>query len=475
MYSEVTHQNRQFSGTVGTRFTSPGVVCLSLVWLFLIDLIAGCTGPLSVPTATVTPTAFPTSTATTTPSPTLTATWTPSPLTPTPDIPEPERPLLMAHYMPWYQTPSVTGYWGWHWTMNHFDPSRKDEKGRPDIASYYLPLTGPYDSRDDALLEYQVLLMRLSGIDGVIVDWYGMEDFWDYAVLNAATNKLFAYVKKAGLRFAICYEDQSIKHMVDNKHLSVKDAYDHGQKVMRYLQDTWFQDEAYLKVLGRPVLFTFGPQYFKSATDWDRLFSGLDVAPALITLDGHTESAGLSSYPWPPMWAGKNGVLDQKTLIDYLNSFYKKAARWDYVVAGAFPGFKDIYKEAGVSTEARYLDPSDGETFRLTMQIALDQKPDVIQLITWNDYGESTSIEPTEEWGYRYLEMVQEVRRATDPAGFGFEADDLRLPLRLFALRRKYANDATVNARLDRVFESILAGDLDLARSILDEYPVQSD
>ncbi len=432
--------------------------------LLAVILLVGCTAN------TVMPTEMPLSTAT----PTLPPTATPSPMpSPTPDIPEPTRPLLMAHYMPWYQTPFVTGYWGWHWTMNHFNPFRKDENGRPDMASYYLPLTGLYDSSDEALLEYQVLLMRLSGIDGMIVDWYGMKDFWDYATLNAATARLFVAIKKAGLRFAICYEDQSIMHMVNNKHLPAGEAYTHAQEVMRYLHDTWFQDEAYLKVLDRPVLFVFGPQYFKNASDWKQIFSVLDTPPALITLDGHTESAGLTSYPWPPMWAGKDGVLDQKTLEGYLTSFYKKATRWDYVVGGAFPGFKDIYKDAGVSTEARYLDSLDGETFRLTMQMALDQKPDLIQLITWNDYGESTSIEPTEEFGYQYLEMVQDARRSTDPAGFPFVADDLRLPLRLFELRQKYAGDAAVNARLDRVFEAILSGDLDAARAVLAEYPLK--
>src|SRR5687768_13485599 len=65
---------------------------------------------------------------------------------------DPERPLLMAHYMPWYQTPEVTGYWGWHWTMDHFDPSKTDANGRPEIASHYMPLTGPYDSSDPDLL-----------------------------------------------------------------------------------------------------------------------------------------------------------------------------------------------------------------------------------------------------------------------------------------------------------------------------------
>jgi hypothetical protein len=91
----------------------------------------------------------------------------------------------------------------------------------------------------------------------------------------------------------------------------------------------------------------------------------------------------------------------------------------------------------------------------------------VIQLITWNDYGESTGIEPTEEFGYQYLEMVQDVRRATDPDGFPFVADDLRLPLQLFELRKEHAQDAEVNARLDQAAEAILAGDLDQARSLL--------
>jgi hypothetical protein len=68
--------------------------------------------------------------------------------------------------------------------------------------------------------------------------------------------------------------------------------------------------------------------------------------------------------------------------------------------------------------------------------------------------------------------MVQEVRRETDPAGFTFTADDLRLPLQLFALRNQYSGDAEANAHLDQVFEAILTGDLDLARTIVAEHEV---
>ncbi len=379
------------------------------------------------------------------------------------DRQETMAPLLLAHYMPWYQTPEVSGYWGQHWTMNHFDPSQKDENGHWQIASHFTPLTGPYDFSDEALLEYQVLLMKLSGIDGVIVDWYGMESFRDYGTLNESTNKLFEMIKKAGLTFVICYEDQSILHMVNDGHLTADEAHPHGQDVIRYMQEQWFTDDAYLKFNGQPVLFTFGPQYFKSSTDWETLFSVVDPSPLLVTLDKHMVSGQLSSYPWPPMF----GIdINQKALEAYLGEFYRKAGRWDYKVAGAWPGFYDIYEEAGVRDSYGYLDAQGGETFRYTLQTALDQQPDVVQIVTWNDYGEGTIIEPTEEFGYQYLEILQDARRTMNTE-FSFTADDLQIPLQIFNLRKAHADDAAINGQLDEAVGAILANDLETARTII--------
>ncbi|MBI5928013.1 MAG: hypothetical protein HY862_01785 [Chloroflexi bacterium] len=378
------------------------------------------------------------------------------------------RPLLMAHYMPWYQTPETTGYWGWHWKMDHFDPNQTDANGRPQIASHYMPLTGPYDSSDPALLEYQVLLMKLSGIDGVIVDWYGMDDFRDYAQINQATGKLFEYIQKAGLKFSICYEDQSIKHMVEENRLSADDRLIQGQTVMAYMQEQWFGDAAYLKANDQPLLFIFGPQYYKSSSDWEALFADLDPQPGLITLDKHMVSNALSSYPWPPMTGGI--TFNRAAIEAYLSDFYRKAARWDYSVGGAFPGFHDIYAEAGVRDSYGYLDAEGGETFNYTLQMALDQNPDVIQLITWNDYGEGTIIEPTQEFGYQYLAKLQDVRRVFDGADFAFTADQLELPLRLFNLRKAHVGDADINANLNEAFTQMIVGEITPAVTILDRY-----
>jgi len=128
--------------------------------------------------------------------------------------------VVMVYYMPWFRAKPFSDNWGWHWTMDHFNPDTVSVSGERQIASWYYPLIGPYDSSDPAVLEYHVLLMKLAGVDGVIVDWYGSSDFLDYGINNQATLKLFQCVRNAGLKFSICYEDQTIQHMIDGNYLA---------------------------------------------------------------------------------------------------------------------------------------------------------------------------------------------------------------------------------------------------------------
>ena len=407
---------------------------------------------------TITPSPFPTPRPTSTP-------------TSLPDLHEgpftwqgQERPLLLAHYMPWYQAPPTSGSWGYHWTMNHFAPKHTEGEWQ-NLASHYTPLIGPYDSSDPFVLEYQTLTMKLSGMDGVIVDWYGIEYFWDYGLIHDASLRLFDFIRKAGMKFAVCYEDQTLKHMVDNGRLKKEDTLAHAREVMQFLQSTWFGDAAYLKYQDRPVLYNFGPQYFKG-NEWKTLFSELKPQPLFVTLDKAVTPGANAGYPWPPMWASKGGVLSHDVLLSYLHDFYDMAEDWPFKTGGAWPGFNDIYKEAGVGPGYGFLDELEGKTLRLTLPEALNQPQNVIQLITWNDYGEGTNIEPTVEYGYRYLETVQEARKATDPT-FAFTGEDLKLPFLLYQLRVKNSQETTLQADLDRVSGLIQTGDLKTAAEIL--------
>jgi hypothetical protein len=256
--------------------------------------------------------------------------------------------------------------------------------------------------------------------------------------------------------------------MVNENHIKSEDAITHGQEVMQYVDDHWFTDETYLRHDDQPLLFVFGPQYFRQPTEWETMFSGLSTSPALITLDGHMDWAALAGYPWPPMHMAGGATLAPAALQSYLEMFYRNAHRKDFIVGGAFPAFHDIYKQAGVRSSYGYLDPADGETLRNTIDLALENDANIVQLITWNDYGEGTIIEPTEEFGYQYLEIVQTTRQTLD-ADFTGKPDDLSLPLRLFTLRKAHTGDAENQVQLDAVFAAIVAGDLRTADQILTE------
>ncbi|MBN2281131.1 MAG: T9SS type A sorting domain-containing protein [Candidatus Marinimicrobia bacterium] len=378
-----------------------------------------------------------------------------------------ERTKVLAHYMPWYQNVSVSGYWGWHWTMNYFTPQTIDPEGRRSIASHYYPLTGPYDSRDIDLLEYHVLLMKLAGIDGVIVDWYGIEDYHDYAALHEATEELFYSIQEAELEFSICYEDRTVEAMVSGGHLNPSEALVHGTEVMEFMENTWFGDDCYVKLDGKPLLFSWGPLYFKSNSEWETLFSSLDPKPLLFTLDNKKFDTASGAFPWPPMHLSKNGLLSQVDLNLYLTQFYQKSLVWEYRVATAFPGFHDIYEEAGLHDSYGYLDRENGDTFHNTLTLAMNYSPNILQIATWNDFGEGTIIEPTLEFGYQYLEDLQNFRRETIDSTFNFDGDDLLLPLIIYELRKEYAYSYPVHNMLDDAFYHIIEGDIEAAKAII--------
>jgi hypothetical protein len=378
------------------------------------------------------------------------------------------RPKIMVHYMPWYVAKPVSSYWGWHWTMNHFDPEKTDETGKREIASHYYPLIGPYDSYDPDVLEYHALLMKLAGIDGIIVDWYGIENFYDYAILNRNTARIIQFAKKAGLEFAICYEDQSIKYMANDHRIAEDDAVEHEQQAMLYLQEKWFTDNLYLRLDDRPMLLNFGPQYFTQSSQWDSLFSVLDIHPQFFTENRRLSPVATGAFPWPPMWKAQDGVLTEESCNDYLDQFYQNASDWDFVIGGAFSGFRDVYEEAGIKSSYGRLDAKMGEILIHTFQKAVTNHADIIQIVTWNDFGEGTNIEPTEEYGYRYLKIMQDLRKNIDPR-FPYGNEALVLPKELYELRKRYGKNKTIVLRLDEAFGFLLSGKVEHAASLLSE------
>ena len=78
-------------------------------------------------------------------------------------------------------------------------------------------------------------------------------------------------------------------------------------------------------------------------------------------------------------------------------------------------------------------------------------------------------VEPTVEYGFRDLGIIQEQRRLHLDAGFAGTTNDLALPLRLYHLRRIAATNSPLSPSLDAVAARIVGNRLPEARKQIEE------
>ena len=130
-------------------------------------------------------------------------------------------------------------------------------------------------------------------------------------------------------------------------------------------------------------------------------------------------------------------------------------------MGSAYPGFKDFYKEGGWGDNITPVDYRDGQEFRDQLAVADSKKIPMLQLVTWNDFGEGTQIEPTVEDRFKYLEIVQ------DFAQVKYDVSVLESIYRHYVLRRKYAGNADVTAKLDEAFKAFANLEPEKAQSIM--------
>ncbi|MEL6795432.1 MAG: hypothetical protein AAFO89_01275 [Planctomycetota bacterium] len=372
---------------------------------------------------------------------------------------------LLMHYMPWYQTEPFSGYWGIHWAgpNDEFNPNIIAPDGRPEIYSHYDPLIGPYDSSDPHVLEYHLLLMKLAGVDGVIVDWYGLSNTFDYPPIHAATEVLFDVAGDLGMEFSICYEDRSIEAQVNTGALNPADIGSYFIGEFLWMQANWFNAPNYTKKDGRPLLLNFGPIYVTSPGPWNTGFGLLNPVPYFYALHNlWTQPQADGGFTWVHWSAWDNSPSEAVTKFRLNQIHNGVSADPDKVIPSAVAGFKDIYEPGG---RFPFLDHQNGETLRQSLEVAIDGPWDIVQLVTWNDFGEGTMIEPTFEFGYTFLEVIQQERRDELGGAFTFTADDLRLPKRLYDLRN---DTGAPQATLDTVSDLLRDGEPAQARALLD-------
>lgn len=369
----------------------------------------------------------------------------------------------LMHYMPWYATPEVRGHWGSHWTGHEkqHQPDRMKADGKPDIWSHFHPLIGLYDSTDANVLECQLLQMKIAGIDGVVVDWYGIGKTADYPEIHQAARAMFEAAGRNAMTFSVCYEDRSVAYMEELKILKPDQVRGHLTETLQWMEKEWFRHDHYHRIGGRPLMLNFGPMHIKDASVWSAALGSVPDRPMFFGLHHLWRNVGADGgFMWvnQSVW---NNSPDEAAIGRRLQMEYDHAsADPAKLMVSAYPGFRDVYQNPHP-----VLDHRGGATMGESLRTCMKGPWETVQFVTWNDYGEGTMIEPTHEFGYTFLEVIQDERRKELGASFPFSNDDLRLPARLLDFRRKNPSSAAV---ADGIARMIHRGDPAAARAELD-------
>ena len=253
----------------------------------------------------------------------------------------------------------------------------------------------PYVSRDRGTMARHIDQAKSAGIDAFVVSWYGPR-----VEGNQTETNLRAILDEAaarGFRVAVDLE-------VTSPFLGSPGAV---QQALRALLDTHAQHPAYLRVGGKPVIFFWRQQRYdigtwaaiRAAVDPEHrslwIEEGVDVTP-LSVFDGHH----LYSVTWnPPTDLAYTATKFARRVRD-------RAARLGapkVYVATVMPGYDDRKTGRG---NAFAVSREDGAYYERSWRAAIGSAPDWIVITSFNEWPEGTYIEPSQNYGSRYLEMT---------------------------------------------------------------------
>lgn len=279
------------------------------------------------------------------------------------------RPLVFAYYYIWY-TPAS-------WRRAKID----------------LPQLGSYDSRDRAVIAQHLAWARGAGIDGLIVSWKHEDR------LDLALSVLVDEATKADMKLILLYQGLDFNRLPLADSLVASDM-------------TWFLDNyagaAPFDVFGLPTIVWSGTWgYSESQLQRVRTAIGAPGRALLLgserSADAYTSRAAFfdgDAYYWsspdPMSTPGYPRRLDQLAAAVRLD-----AGRW---IAPAAPGF-DARLIGGTSVVPR----RDGATLQAEWAGALGTAPDVLGIISWNEFSENSHIEPSQTWSDRYLGITRQL------------------------------------------------------------------
>ena len=306
--------------------------------------------------------------------------------------------LIGAYYYLWY---SETRHWN------------EGYKGSPVL--------GNYSSRDEQTINTHIDWATGHGIDFFIMSWWGPNSWEDLTLKNHFLKASLV----SDIRFCIFYETRGRLEVsaLDKVNLDNQANRERLVQDFKYLENTYFDNPRYLRIKGRPVVVIY----------LARIFVG-DVENAISELRSQLNEnvylIGDVVYWQNPDTPEQRTLIKQFDAVTSYNmhasvenidenfgeKFSEKYAEWLRVakevgggfVPGLMPGFDDtaVRPEAGHPVIAR--NPQRFENFCDEVLKHLNLELNAVFITSFNEWHEYTQIEPSENYGTTYLEIVRD-------------------------------------------------------------------
>jgi hypothetical protein len=339
------------------------------------------------------------------------------------DAPEtkPGKPMLFSAYYIWYETgrnPANGKPWR-PWLKDEKSNAGPDGPNAEQIASTAWPLIGLYNSRDPVVIDWHVRLAMAAGLDAFLVSWFGEERM--FTSFDLLLEKAEAH------GFKVARLDELAQFQPNWERYKAE--------IVAFLKK-YAKHPAYLKIDGRPVVYLY-------QTTPGRL------TPAQFTeLKAHVEErCGLMYWIMDKIAhdheAQKRGDQDRikcipaewlKTPgIDSLgfystfshfraNTYEELAGKYAYLAQLAHRAGKKMllpvhpgHDNSRFNQTPYVMERRDGKTLKDFLKAATDAQADFVMVTSWNEWPETTIVEPSSTWPdpYQYLKILAEWKGVT--------------------------------------------------------------
>lgn len=264
-------------------------------------------------------------------------------------------PIRGAFYFPWYDE---------HWDQLGYEP-----------FTVYTPTLGEYDLKDVATMEQHFIWAAAANIDVLIPTWRGngvsgpsVTTFGAAAGhMDAKIGTMLGLGIKYGIKVAVYYE---VEGYTDPSAAAIEAEF-------AYLATRYFRHPAYLFVDGLPVIFVYSPG--EGSTMLARYSDATDGFTTAYINAIYTDGA-------TPAPQGRHTFTHARA-VEAGNSYT------------ILPGFWRIDEEAPRTAR-------DLETWQGNIADMVASGKDWQLIISFNEWGEGSSIEPADEYGTDYLDAL---------------------------------------------------------------------